>query len=323
LPEGRPGTSGIASLEKITLGGVGQWILIRGTDVNAPLILKIHGGPGQAEMAAIGYNSVLEQNFVVVEWDQRGAGKSASAVDPVREMTLERIVGDTLELTQLLLNRFHKEKLILVGHSWGSVVAAHAAQEAPQLYYAFVTTGLITDTQQGWIDTWRYLVEEAGRRGNAEASRDLTEIGPPPYGGVDQRHRREVFGRWIEELGASWHSARPLDRVGMIVAAPEYSWPEKLGFLPAADRSFSLLWPDLASVDLKVQIPRLEVPVFVAAGRFDHLAPTSVSRQWFDSLVAPKKVWRWFENSAHFPMFEEPETFQNFLKEVGLESGVH
>ena len=321
LPAGRPGTTGIAVLEKIALGGVDQWVLIRGTDVNAPVVLKIHGGPGQAEMAAVGYNSGLEQNFVVVEWDQRGAGKSASAVNPVSGMTLERIVGDTVELTQILLHRFHKEKLILVGHSWGSVVAAHAAQQAPELYAALVTTGLITNTRQGWTETWNHLVEEAGRRGNTRASRELAEIGMPPYDGKDQVHQRQVFGRWIEDLGASWHQARPLDRVGMMVAAPEYSWPEKFGFLPAAARSSSLLWTDLASVDLELQIPRLSVPVFVAAGRFDYLAPTSVSQKWFDSLSAPKKVWRWFENSAHFPMFEEPEAFQAFLKEVSREVG--
>lgn len=321
LPKGDPGSVGIASLEKVRLGGVDQWILIRGTERTTPLILKIHGGPGQAEMATVGTNAALEQDFVVVEWDQRGAGKSAAAQAPTSAMTLDHIADDAVELTRLLLHRFHKPKLILVGHDWGSVVGLKAVQRAPELYSAFVATGLDPNPQQAGAQAWQFLVDEAARRTETQASRELAAIGPPPYEGPERVRRWEVFGRWVRALGASWHPEKPLNWAGLMAEAPEYSWWEKQGFASAAARSWSLLEPDWMAVDLMSQVPRVSVPVFVAAGRWDHLAPPDLARGWFDALQAPRKTWRWFENSAHFPMWEESGTFELFLEEVAQESG--
>lgn len=310
---GTPLSGSVAKLERINLGGVPQWILIRGNNVNNPILLKLHGGPGQAEMATVGLNSLLERDFLVVEWDQRGAGKSASSIEPAEDMNLNQIVADTVELTELLLKRFDRKSLILVGHSWGSVVGLKAVHKRPDLYRAFVSTGQIANYSEGLLVGYDFLLHEADLRNSATAVRDLQQIGRPPYVGIDSTVKRETHGRWLMEFGALWHSAEKFDRVGWMISSIEYSWPEKLRFTGAAEKAFNMLLPDLLSIDLRTSVPTVEVPVYFAVGRHDYLAPAKVSMGYFTRLVAPQKEWVWFENSAHFPQWEEAEKFHDLL----------
>lgn len=310
---GAPLASSIAKLERIELGGVPQWILVRGNNVNNPILLKLHGGPGQAEMATVGLNRLLEKDFVVVEWDQRGAGKSAGSIEPAAAMNLNQIVADTVELSELLIKRFDRKSLILVGHSWGSVIGLKAVQKRPDLYKAFVSTGQIANYSEGLLAGQDFLLSEATRRNNAAALRELQQIGKPPYSGSEGAAKRETHGRWLMEFGAFWHSAEKFDRVGWMISSVEYSWAEKLRFTAAADKSFNLLLPDLLSTDLSASVPKVEVPVYFAVGRYDYLTPAAVSQAYFTRLVAPQKEWVWFEKSAHFPQWEEVEKFHELL----------
>jgi len=168
----------VATLEKISLGGVSQWILIRGNSVDKPLLLKLHGGPGQAEMATVRFNRLLEKDFIVVEWDQRGAGKSAQAIDPERAMNIAQLVEDTHDLTELLLKRFHQKNLILVGSSWGSVIGIETVKKYPELYRAFVSTGQIANFAEGMNVGYRFLMAEAKRRNDMNATMNSRSLGP-------------------------------------------------------------------------------------------------------------------------------------------------
>jgi pimeloyl-ACP methyl ester carboxylesterase len=269
-------------------------------------------------MATVGLNRLLENDFVVVEWDQRGAGKSASSIEPNRAMNLEQIVADTLELTELLLRQFNQNGLILVGHSWGSIVGLKAIQKRPDWYEAFVSTGQIANYPEGLRVGYEFLVAEASRRKNEAALRDLHEIGRPPYDGVDSNEKREVHGRLLMDFGALWHSKEKFDRVGWMLSSVEYAWPEKLRFSHSAEKAFNMLLPDLLSTDLNVSVPAVKVPVYFAVGRFDYMAPSQVSQAYFARLIAPEKHWIWFENSAHFPQWEEVEKFHQLLAEKVL-----
>lgn len=320
---GAPLAGSVAKLKRIVLGGVPQWILIRGNNAKNPILLKLHGGPGQAEMATVGLNRLLENDFVVVEWDQRGAGKSASSIEPNHAMNLDQIVADTLELTELLLKRFDRNGLILVGHSWGSIVGLKAVQRRPDLYHAFVSTGQIANYPEGLRVGYDFLVLEAGRRNNGAALRDLQKIGRPPYEGTDSNKKREVHGGWLMDFGALWHSTEKFDRVGWMISSVEYAWPEKLRFSQTAEKAFNILLPDLLSTDLNVTVPAVQVPVYFAVGRFDYMAPSQVSQAYFTRLVAPEKHWIWFENSAHFPQWEEVEKFHRLLSERVLPEVQH
>jgi pimeloyl-ACP methyl ester carboxylesterase len=310
--QGRAIAGSIASLEQIELGGVLQWVLIRGDSIRNPILLKLHGGPGQAEMATVQFNRLLEKDFIVVEWDQRGAGKSASAIEPESGMRIAQFVEDTEQLTRTLLSRFHQEKLILVGHSWGSVIGLQTVQKYPQFYRAFVSTGQIVNFSEGMRLGYDFLLKEAKRR-DAHAFAQLTSIGPPPYEGAAGRAKRDTYISWLGHFGAIWHSDAKYDRVGWMMAAVEYSWPEKLRYTSAAEKSFELLLPQLAVVDLSASVPKVEVPVYFAVGRYDHMAPFEVSERYFSALLAPDKHWIWFEGSAHFPQLEESQKFHDLL----------
>jgi pimeloyl-ACP methyl ester carboxylesterase len=295
------------------LGGVDQWVLIRGNSAKNPILLKLHGGPGQAEMATVGLNRLLEKDFVVVEWDQRGAGKSAEAIDPISGMNIAQFVQDTHDLTQLLLSRFGQESLILVGSSWGSVIGLKTVQKYPELYTAFVSTGQIANFSEGMQVGYRFVKEEARRRDNSDAMSDLARIGPPPYIGEGADTKRKTYGKWLEAFGAMWHSSEKFDRTGWMISSVEYAWPEKLLYTRAAGRSLDLLMPELSAVDLNADVSHVDTPVYFAVGRYDHMAPFEVSQAYFSNLAAPHKQWIWFENSAHFPQWEEMEKFHDLL----------
>jgi pimeloyl-ACP methyl ester carboxylesterase len=303
----------VATLEQVKLGGVSQWILIRGKSIEKPLLLKLHGGPGQAEMATVRFNRLLEEDFIVVEWDQRGAGKSAPAIEPERAMSIAQLVEDTHELTEILLKRYHQKNLILVGSSWGSVIGIETVKKYPDLYRAFVSTGQIANFAEGMNAGYRFLMTEAGKRNAVNALNELTKIGPPPYEGDAGGAMREIYGKWLEDFGGLWHGSEKFDRVGWMISSVEYAWPEKLHYTSAAKKSFDLLFPQLVAVDLNTTVPSVQVPVYFAVGRYDEMAPSAVSQAYFSLLAAPRKEWIWFEQSAHFPQWEEMEKFHDLL----------
>lgn len=307
---------GIARLAPSTIGGVTQWVLVRGRRDSAPILVKIHGGPGQAEIPTIHFNATLEDEFLVVEWDQRGAGKSAAAADPAAAMNLDQVVSDTIELTEQLRHEFGPRPVILLGHSWGSLVGVLAAQRRPELFAAFVSTGQIARFAEGQSVAHQFALVEATRRGNAGAVEALTALPPAPYLGPEGMKHWMVCVRWISEFGAVWHQSEVFRPVPWMINSPEYSWPEKLRFTKAATTSFARFYDDLLRADLSASCPKLDVPVFVAAGRFDQMAPTQIAQRFFDALDAPQKAWMWFENSAHFPQWEEPEAFHRMLVET-------
>jgi proline iminopeptidase len=310
---GRAVEGSIATLEPVTLGGVRQWMLVRGRSADSPLLLKLHGGPGQAEMATVGLNGLLEHDFVVVEWDQRGSGKSGASLQLTDAMNIGQFVADTIELTELLINRFGRRTLILVGHSWGSILGLMAVRRRPDLYGAFVSTGLMANFSEGQQAAYRFALAEAQRRNASKALAELTSLGEPPYAGAGGRAKWMRCARWLGEFGAVWHSSEKFGRVGWMISSVEYSWPEKLRFSRAADRSFRLLYEQLLSVNLNETVPHVDVPVFFAEGRYDRLAPVEVAERYFSGLTAPAKEWLLFENSAHFPQWEERERFHRLL----------
>jgi len=196
-----PGEHAIAAIEQVELGGFRQTILLRGHDVRKPLLLYLHGGPGSAHMPlAPFYSAELERHFVVVHRDQRGAGASCEGVDPAT-LSLDQIVADALELAESLKARF-RQPLVLLGHSWGSLVGALAAQRRPDLISAYVGIGQLVNLRRNEEISYRWVIEEAKRRGDSAALDALRAIGAPPYANQDELGvQRGYLMRW----GGSLH----------------------------------------------------------------------------------------------------------------------
>ncbi|MBN2379933.1 alpha/beta hydrolase [candidate division WOR-3 bacterium] len=329
--EGKRIPQSIASLEEIELGGIKQWILIRGEDVSKPILLFLHGGPGCAEMPLVTrFNPDLEKLFVVVMWDQRGAGKSYSRKIPEESMTIEQYIDDTRELTQILKERFGRDKIYLAGHSWGSGLGMFTVDRYPEDYYAFVGIGQIVNLADNELTSWRYCYDEAISRDDKKAINQLEEIGPPEDGvykgdfnkkgkfvmrglGTERKWLTKYEGWWFGETG-----------IGMIVktllTTKEYTLGESIRYLKASNFSLSVMWPELLKVDLEKDIPEVKIPVYFCVGRHDYNTPGELSYPYYEMLAAPEKDFFWFERSAHSPCFEEPLEFNQVMKKVVAET---
>jgi pimeloyl-ACP methyl ester carboxylesterase len=307
--------SGIDSLEKIKLGGVDQWILIRGWNRDNPVLLLMHGGPGFPCMPFAHVAAELEKRFVVVHWDQRGAGKSYSPSIPARSMNMKQFVADMLELTDLLRVRFNQPRILLGAHSWGSMIAALAVAQAPERYSAYVAVSQAANAPESERLMYRWALDKAAEKGNEKAISELTHIGPPPY---EQFADYDRMTGWIARFSGEEH--RPVSQwhfLRLALESPFYSWADLMRIPLGARFSFSRLWREaFYGTDLLKQAPRLDVPVFFFLGRHDHTATASaaMAERYFEALDAPRgKRLIWFEKSGHWPQLEEPENFREVL----------
>jgi pimeloyl-ACP methyl ester carboxylesterase len=314
IPEGREEalSGGIAALEPVRLGGVEQWLLMRGRSIHNPLLLFLSGGPGGSEMAWVRhFNAALEEHFVVVQWDQRGAARSYAALKDRDALTLEQFVSDASELLELLTTRFSQDKVFLVGHSWGSILGVLLAQRRPERIHAYVGTGQQVNFLEN--DTVSHLRahELAMRYDDRQALAKLARIGPPPYTGPDMVKRYMALTS-LASRHAGRRSIVP-ELLSTLLKAPEYSLRDKVHLFLGLKETFPLVYPQLAGLDLAAQVPRLEVPVWFLLGREDYVTPSEIAARYLEQLEAPSKTLLWFEHSGHTPPFEEPEKFNRVL----------
>ena len=313
-PMGTP--NGIAELKPVELNGYPQWLLIRGQDVSRPLLLYLHGGPGESNMWTAHYAmKELEQHFVCVNWDQRGTGKSFRPGPNPESMTIEQFVNDTIALIELLRSRFGQQKVLLLGHSWGSVLAMKVAAARPDLLYAVIGMGQVVDGKRGEDLSYRYVLERAHAEHNRKAIRILEQLGAPPY----RKDGLFVQRKWLNHYGGFVHALEPGAVVSILLDAPEYSIGDCISFLRMRDMKYSGRWlgDELLGVNLLQEIPELSVPVFFFAGSYDYTTPFVLVEQFYASLQASYKQLIWFEHSAHMPHMEEPDKFQKELIAIG------
>ncbi|HET8542046.1 MAG TPA: alpha/beta hydrolase [Anaeromyxobacter sp.] len=301
--DGRPAAGSVASLERVRLGGVEQTILVRGRDRTRPVLLFLHGGPGMPGMfLAHAWQRPLEDDFVVVHWDRRGAGKSREGI-PTASLTVRRVLDDLHELARLLRARFGQRRILLVGHSWGSYLGLLAVRERPDDYIAFVGTGQMAGTAEEVRRARREaLLVRAAASDDAALLARLADARAAPT-------EDDVF-RYGGEL-ANATSIWPIVAAGL--RAPEYHLGDVLALKRATDRVNREMQHDVEPRPLEGEIDRVEVPVFFVLGRWDLNAPSELAAAYLARLDAPVRRLEWLERSAHFPFFEEPERFRDAL----------
>ena len=295
----------IASLESVRIGGVEQCILIRGNDTSLPVLLFLHGGPGMPAMyLAHAFQRELEREFVVVQWDRRAAGKSYRE-DIGSTLTTEQLVADTIELTNVLRARFHQDKIFLVGHSWGTYLGMLVIARDPELYHAYVGIGQLARLSPIAGIQDEYIIQSAIRGGDLDAIKELEEKGASV---------RETL---LFKFGGELHNAKsfmPLLLTGL--AAPEYSLRDAHN-IPKGVSLYSRRFAyNSISGELMDVITRVKTPVYFFTGRYDYCDPYALTEQYFSTINAPDKHMVWFENSAHFPFYEEPAAFAEQMRRV-------
>jgi pimeloyl-ACP methyl ester carboxylesterase len=266
------------------------------------------------------HTRALERVFTVVNWDQRGAAKSFAAARGC-PMTMEQFVDDIIDLSSYLTRRFHKSKVLLVGHSWGSSIGMLAASRRPDLFSAYVGIGQVSSMPDGELLSYQWTLEEARGAGDEPSVRKLVEIGPPPYGGDDWRAKFMTERRILAKHGGEYWGSK-VGAMGVVlenlVLSREYTLLDRINFFRGIFRSADALYRELAALDLFTAVPKLDIPVYFCLGRHDYEVPSVLSAKYFASLQAPSKQLVWFESSAHMPYVEEKEKFERFMIDVVL-----
>lgn len=302
---------GVERAEKVKIGGIEQWVSIRGVDKRNPVLLMLHGGPGFVEMPYSWYfQRGWEDYFTVVQWDQRGAGKTYLLNDPAQlepTMTRERLVEDTEEMVAWLRKEFGKDKIFLLGHSWGSVLGLEFAQRRPQWLHAYIGMGQVTNSPESERRGLQFALERAKRDGNAEALRELATIEGYAQPGKPLALKDLYLQRkWLGHYGGAMRSLQGYDTVSAAVAlAPEYSDAEIARIWEGNEFSEKRLLVEALQRDYS-SVERLDCPVILFNGREDYNVSAELAAEWFGRLRAPSKQLVWFERSAHVMFTEEP-----------------
>ena len=308
----------IAELTTATIGGHEQALMIRGRSTELPVLLHLAGGPGGTDIGAMRLDTGLEERFVVVTWDQRGSGKSYPSFAPAATLTLDQVVADTIELSEVLAARFGRDRIYIAGQSWGTIPATLAAQRRPDLYHALITTGQMVDIRETDRLFYDDTLAWARERGDTALVDRLEALGPPPYA--------EPVGTYPHIVGAE-RSLNPYPEfdgsteLTATIFRPEFSVIEQIGALRGLADSYARLYPQLQELDLRAQVPALEVPVWVVMGRHEARGRVEPAREWFDALQAPEKHWVVFEASSHRANFERPAEYAALLDEVVTATG--
>jgi pimeloyl-ACP methyl ester carboxylesterase/membrane protease YdiL (CAAX protease family) len=312
-PNGDRLPNSVAEAKYVRLGGVDQWVMIRGENIANPPLIVLHGGPGMSEMGFFRHwNAPLEHYFTVVHWDQRGTGKSFDRNIPRSSMTLEQFVADLDELVDIVRRRFGKEKVAILGHSWGSALGAIYAARFPEKVSVYVGAAQIGDWAAAESLSYSYGVAEAERHHDEEALKKLRAIGPPPYPAKSVFVERTVVTRLDGQmrLGILWKAGRAL------FARPESSFLDLPNLVRGFRFTLDAMWPEVSTLNLLKLVPTLLTPVVIFVGRRDHWVPPETSVAYFDALIAPSKKLVWFEDSGHEAFVDEPEKFNAMMVEL-------
>lgn len=322
--EGNPIPGSIARLETVRIGGHNQSIMLRGQRTDNPVLLYLSGGPGQSDLS---YSRVffeeLTRDFVVVSWDQRGVGKSYAALDPTETLTLEQAIADTAELSNYLRNRFNEQKIYLMGESWGSLLGVLTAQKHPGQYHAFIGSGQMVNVLESDHRIYQALLKNAHQTGDRPRLEQLQRYGEPPYRDIPYANGfmmsqyprlqknytppQTYIQRGTEAQLGPWN-----------LLGSEYSLVEKVNILRGLLDMFTVMYPQLQSIDLRQSAQQLDVPIYILEGAAELPARRDLLLDWFDRLEAPIKEIFTFEDAAHSVAFEQFEVLSAILTETIL-----
>lgn len=304
--------------EKITvnIGGVEQGMFIKGQDVRNPVLLYLHGGMPDHFLTER-YPTGLDEYFTVVWWEQRGSGLSYSTDLPPQSVNPEQLILDTVELTNHLRARFGQEKIYLMGRSGGTFTGIQVAARAPELYHAYIGVAQMSDQLESERLAYDYMRKRYRDEGNTRMARRLEKA---PVGDTvplpDSYLRvRDVA---MHDLGVGTTRDMRSIVTGVLlqsIMSGEYTLGEKIDIWRGKIFSGKRLWNTQLSTDLTTKVTGLAIPVYLLHGVYDYTVSYDLARAYFERLEAPVKGFYTFENSAHSPLFEEPDRFCEIVRE--------
>lgn len=311
-PEGK---TKIAKKGWANIGGVDQGYFIRGENEQNPVILFLHGGPGSPELSMI-KNTELEKHFTICYWDQRGAGMSYSAkIDPTT-MTVEQMVEDTREMTNLLCRAYGVDKIYLMGHSWGSFLGVKTVEKYPELYKAYIGIGQISKQLESERLAYDYIVTHATKAEDTKTVKAFEQYDKFAADFPSNSYLLKVRTTGMNNygIGIKRKEVSMFDIATDLLYYKGYTFTDKLNYLRGTLFSLNTLFGEVIKDNLFETSIDFQVPVYIIHGKYDYQTSYVLAKEYFNTFKAPKKEFFTFENSAHSPNLEEPERFANVVK---------
>jgi pimeloyl-ACP methyl ester carboxylesterase len=314
---GNPLAGSISEKIQINVNGVQQGMFIKSKDAAHPVLLYLHGGMPDYFLTQK-YPTGLEDDFTVVWWEQRGSGISYNASIPPETMSLEQMISDTLEVTNYLRQRFGKEKIYLMGHSGGTFIGIQAAARAPELYSAYIGVAQMSYQLKSEKLAYDYMLKQFKANGNTQMVQKL-EAAPVTMTDGTPAAYLAVRDEAMHSLGIGTTHDMHSVITGIFLpslASREYTFMEKINMWRGkAHSGVALVWKNMIATDLSNQVPELDLPVYFFHGVYDYTVSYTQAKSYFEKLKAPLKGFYTFEQSAHSPLFEEPEKMRKILQE--------
>lgn len=306
--------NGIQESMFVPIGGIDQWVEIRGRDRRNPVILFVHGGPGGSVTPLARIFQSWEQDFTVVMWDQRCAGKtfSRNGAESCKGMSVASVAEEGVILTAYLRDHLGQDQVILLGHSWGTMVALKMTKDRPDLYSAYVGTGQVVSIAEKETMIYSATLDKLRAAQDAAAIRAMEDVGPPPYA---------VFQDLLVQRRFSSRFDLPSERdIQMTMAptalfAPGWSLLELYQtFFSAQDYAGPATFDADASYDARRLGADFETPIYIFNGEFDSITPTSLAQSYLETVTAPEKAFVVLTGVGHSGVLTEPEVFLRELK---------
>ncbi|MEO7965919.1 MAG: alpha/beta hydrolase, partial [Gemmatimonadaceae bacterium] len=304
-------TRGIDEEREIDIGGIKQWIRVRGRDRRNPILLFVHGGPGSPMMPGSWvFQTPWEEYFTVVQWDQRGAGKTAAANDRAAvkpTITVDRMTQDLTEVVQYLRTSYRKEKIFLMGHSWGTIIGVNLAQLHPEWLYAYIGMGQLVYGVENEKLGYDFAMRAARAAQNTAAVSALEKIAPyPNEDGTIPVDKIIVQRQWVIAYGGlTWGRPDFAYEQNTALVSPDYTAKDVAAMNVEDLTSLEQLLGPPNKFDYR-KTTTFRCPVFILGGKYDYETVTEVAQRWFQTLKAPKKEFVFFDHSSHMIPFEEP-----------------
>jgi pimeloyl-ACP methyl ester carboxylesterase len=309
--------NGIAESGFVRIGGIEQWVTIRGEDRGNPAILLVHGGPGNAVSQLAYFFRGWEKEFTIVQWDQRGAGRTYGRYgDATPSFTLDTMITDGLEVADHARRHLGREKLILIGHSFGSALAVNMLKRDPRSFSAFVGTGQLVRAPDVAAAEYAFILSRLIADRKLSAAARLQEVGPPPYNSAE---RGGEMQQWLNRYLVEPDQVYFLSAIGVMLRNANYSLKDFQNFQMGVVRfSIPRLYSEVNAIDLNSLGYEMPIPFFVIDGLEDHIAPATLVADYFDKVHAPKKAMILINDAGHFAMMTHANDFLRILREQVL-----
>ena len=304
---------GVVESGYVRIGDIDQWIQIRGDDRANPVLLLLNGGPGFSTISDTRTFRSWEKQFTIVMWDQRGEGRTFQKSGPegTGPMTIERMTGDGIEVAEYLRGHLHKDKIVVLGFSWGSILGVRMVKQRSDLFAAYVGSGQVTDEAATMAASYPLVLARGRSLGNREAEKELVAAGPPPY---DPLEKSKAWLIWSNELDPG-RLKRPIT-AGLPWAIIESRLAyRKGGEAAGADYSIRSLYREMLQVNLPALGFKFEVPVVIIQGSGDLVVVTALAKDYFDNISAPHKDFVLLPGDGHLAIFRDSDAFLAALAE--------